>query len=142
MYYESINNDNIPINTNKFCFSFTIKSYDKNIIISGIQTSSCIEKARYEILIECLTTVGNILEDRRLVIYTNDIYLENLVNEWITKWAKNNYNNRPYSDLLEKISNIKKKCNISILSYHQDILHIDTNGCWESNKQYALEECE
>jgi hypothetical protein len=46
----------------------------------------------------------------QLSIFTPNIYLSNIIREWLTDWSSNNFENRPYQHLLQKLYNTVNIC--------------------------------
>jgi ribonuclease HI len=57
--------------------------------------------------------------------YTDNVYCMNVVNEWLEKWKKDRFINRPNIDLLERLSNLLNEC---VLNMHYSNVKQNVNG--------------
>ncbi len=49
----------------------------------------------------------------KIVIHEEGTYVINLINTWMKEWKLTNFKGRPNEDLLIKLNNLMKECNIS-----------------------------
>ena len=57
--------------------------------------------------------------------YTDNVYCMNIVNEWLEKWKKERFINRPNIDLLERLNSLLNDC---VLNMHYSNVTQNVNG--------------
>ncbi len=57
--------------------------------------------------------------------YTDNVYCMNVVNEWLERWKKERFINRPNIDLLERLSSLLDDC---VLNMHYSNVPQSSNG--------------
>jgi hypothetical protein len=106
-------------------FNLSNKSGISAYMLSSIETEMNPIQARLTSILELLKWIStNVSPELLHIIDTslicNDIYIVNLIKEWIPKWATNNFKfgregqSRPYTDLLKSISEISTKIKLSV----------------------------
>lgn len=94
-----------------------------------VETNSILNKNRMTLyaLVEGLYSIVNSDKQIKATVecYTDNIYCMNIVNEWLEKWKKERFINRPNIDLLEKLSNILNEC---ILNMHYSNVNQSIHG--------------
>ncbi len=91
---------------------------DKKNLLLGKHSISNENRVSLLCLIESIDSIlnTNSTSTNSIVIecYTNNIYCMNIVNEWLDKWKKERFINRPNLDLLEKLNGLLDKCKLNI----------------------------
>ena len=116
--------------------SFSKNDTSQTFMISGVESSNNHIRIRLIGVIESLNWVTAKIDPSNyssvdLIFITNDIFISNLLREWIPKWKKNNFNisndsenKRPHSDLLEQIASISTNINLNVN--------------WQANETYEM----
>lgn len=94
-----------------------------------VETNSILNENRMTLyaLVEGIYSILNSDKKAKATIecYTDNVYCMNVVNEWLEKWKKERFINRPNIDLLERLSNLLNEC---VLNIHYSNVKQSING--------------
>lgn len=132
---------------NKFCWSFTFFDDDtqsENIAVTGTYENMKSAEAHYLALLEGLNWLKS-MGERKFLIYTDNIYLYNIIKEWLQKWEKTKFiidetTNRPYIELLIKIYEMKGTVPFEMVHYFKDPQFTQENSNWNQTIKLTEEE--
>lgn len=95
----------LEVKNGRWTIKYSRKEGD-NTEISESETGDY-EQIYLKCMIKCLTHFQQ--SHRPLIIHLNNVYLKTCINEWIDKWAKNDFENRPHRELFKEIYSLKSQ---------------------------------
>jgi ribonuclease HI len=107
-------NTYIKVTNKKINISYTKKGEEYSIDIES--------KVDYErnCLIAIIKTIETIGETKRpIIIHTDNPYTKTCIKEWIEKWSKTEFENKPNADILKQIWELKQKIIFDVVLKHK-----------------------
>lgn len=111
----------------KFNWKYIISNSSENLVqFRGSYEKMTVEEVRYKVLLDIFAWLPNNLENRKIIVYHDDVIFINCINSWLMKWQKTDFcvaettNKRPYSDYLIEISKFKKKNKVEVVHHFKE----------------------